>query len=429
MHVKKTSSSDTKAVITISAGEKELISIKSHVLTHFQGEVKVPGFRSGKIPAELIEKNVDPNRLQTEFLEEAIQQLYISAANELQIRPVDQPKVSITKFVPFSTLEFEAEVEVLAPVELPDYTKIKKPKTAVKITETDVKEIIASLQKRVAEKKDVNRAAKEGDQVWIDFTGVDAKTKEAIKGADGKDYPLAIGSNTFIPGFEPELIGLSAGEEKTFTLTFPKDYGVSALQNRKVIFTVTVTKIQEVTEPKVDDAFAAKVGPFKTVAELKADIKKQLAIERQNEADRAYESDLVREISEKSTVSIPDVLINDQVERLMRDVQQNLVYRGQTIKEFLESEGKSEEEYKTQALRPEAEKRVRASLVLADIADKEKLEVTPEELEIRIQVLKQQHKDEQMQAELNKPEARRDIAARLLTDKTVQKLVSYATKK
>lgn len=427
MQVKKTTPSETQAVVTVTADAKELTPIKEHVLTHFQKSTKLPGFRAGKIPAELLEKNVDQNALQTQFLEEAVEQLYVAAAREVNLRPVDNPQISIKKFVPFTTLEFEATVAVVGEVTLPDYTKIKKTKPEVKLTDADVKEVIKSLQTRAADKKDVNRAAKESDQVWIDFTGVDAATKEPINGADGKDYPLVLGSNTFIPGFEPELIGLKAGDEKTFTLTFPKDYGVATLQGRKVAFTVTVTKAQEVVEPKVDDAFAAKVGPFKTVAELKADIKKQLGIERQREADRNFESLLIKEISDKSKVAIPDVLIDDQIQRLMQEVQQNLVYRGQTIQEFLAAEGKTEEAYKSDVLKPQAQDRVKASLVLAEIAEKEKLDVTPEELEIRMQVLKGQYKDEAMQAELEKPETRRDIASRILTEKTVQKLVGYTT--
>lgn len=428
MQVKKSELSPTKVNVTVVAEAKDLQPLKTHVLSHFQGKVKVPGFRAGKVPSELLEKHVSPEALQSEFLEEAANQLYQSALYELKLRPVDRPEVSLKKFVPYTLLEFEATTEVVGTITLPDYTKIKKTKPQEKVTDKDVQEVIKSLQTRLSDKKDVNRAAKDSDQVWIDFEGVDAKTKKAIKGADGKDYPLALGSNTFIPGFEPNLVGLKAGEEKTFTLTFPKDYGVSALANKKVTFTVHVIKVQEVVEPKVDDAFAAKAGPFKTVAELKADIKTQLAAEKQHKADRDFESDLIKTISDKSKVAIPEVLINDNIERLLHELRQNLTYRGQTIQEFLEAEGKTEEAYRKDVLKPQAEERVKASLILAEIADKEKLSVTPEELETRIKSLKDQYPDQQMQAELQKPEARRDIAARILTEKTINKLVAYATK-
>jgi trigger factor len=429
MQVKKTNPSETKVVITVVCDAKELIPIKNHVLTHFQSSVKLPGFREGKAPLELVEKNVNPNQFQTQFLEEAIEQLYVAAANEEKIRPIAQPQINIKKFVPYTLLEFDAEVDVLGSVKLPDYKKIKKTKPEAKVTAEDVNGVIKSLQTRMADSKDVSRAAKDGDKLWIDFKGIDAKTKEPISGADGKDYPLVIGSGTFIPGFEPKLVGMNAGEEKTFDITFPKDYGAKHLQSKKVTFTVTVTKVQEVAEPKVDDDFASKVGPFKTIAELKSDIKKQMAHEKQHKADRDFESELVKEISDKSKVVIPEVLINDQTERLLAELKQSLVGRGQTIQEFLEIEGKTEEEYRNEVLKPQAEDRVKASLVLAEIAEKEKLEVTPEELEIRMQVYKQQYQDPQMQEELNKPEARRDIAARLLTEKTVNKLVAHATGK
>ncbi len=427
MQVKKTNSSPTNLTLTVIADEKELAPIKAHVLTHFQGRVKVPGFRAGKVPAEILEKNVDPTALQTQFLEEAIEQLYVAAANNEQLRPVDRPQISLKKFVPYTMLEFDAEVEVLGEVKLPDYKKIKLSKPTVKVTDAEIKEVIESLRQRLADKKDVSRAVKDGDQVYLDFKGVDAKTKEPISGADGKDYPLVIGSNTFIPGFEPEVIGMKAGDEKTFTITFPKDYGVAALQNRKVEFTVSVIKVQEMKLPKLDDDFAAKAGPVKTFTELKADIKQQLTHEKQHQAERDYESELVKKISDKSKLEIPGVLINDQVARLWTDLQQNVMYRGQTIQEFLEAEGKTEEQYREDILKPQATDRVKASLVLAEIAEVEGLEVTPEELEIRMQLLKGQYQDAQMQVELEKPETRRDIAARLLTEKTVNKLVEYAS--
>jgi len=426
--VKVTQKSDTEVVLTVSADEATLRPLKEHVLTHFKNRVKVPGFREGKVPPAILEKNIDPATLQSEFLEEAINNLYVEAVRSENIRPVDNPQVTLTKFVPFTTLEFDAAVPVIGKISLPDYTKIKKSKQAVSVTDKDIDEVITSLRTRMAEKKDVDRAAKDGDQVWIDFTGVDDKN-EPISGADGKDYPLLLGSKTFIPGFEENLVGTNAGEAKTFTLTFPKDYGVKALADKKVTFTVNITKVQEVIEPKVDDAFAAQVGPFKTVKELKDDIKKQLTHERQHELDRDFESELVKEISDKSKVTIPAVMINDQVERLLRDLQQNLTYRGQTFPEFLEQEGKTEEQYRKDVLVPQAEERVKAGLVLSEIAEREGIEVTPEELEIRVQILKNQYQDQAMQAELEKPENRRDIAARLLTEKTLNKLVHYATNK
>ncbi len=428
MQVTKKYSSDTKVTLTLIADQALLDAEKQKTLQEFAGSVKIAGFREGKAPLTMVEKSVEPARLQSTFLDHAINRLYLAALDHEKLRPVTQPDVKITKFVPFETLEIEAEVEVVGEVKLADYKKIKMAPEKVSVDAKEVEEVIDNLKTREAEKKDVDRASKDKDQVWIDFVGVDAKTKEPIQGADGKDYPLALGSNTFIPGFEPNLIGLKAGEEKTFELTFPKDYGVKALQNRKVEFTVTVKKVQEVVEPKLDDAFAAKVGPFKTVADLKADIKKELTARKEADAEQKFADDLITKIAEKSTVAIPQVLIDEQLDRLEQEQRQNLMYRGQTWQEWLEGEGLTEEKFRENNL-PMATLRVKAGLVLSEISEKENLEVTPEELEVQIQILKSRYPDQQMQAELAKPEGRRSIASRILTDKTVAKLKEYALAK
>lgn len=424
MQVKRTDTSDTEVVLTVVPTDKELVAMKQHVLGHFRGRVKVPGFREGKAPLDLIEKNVDDSILQSEFLEEAINEFYVQTIRQENLRPVANPEVSITKFVPYVTLEFEAKVEIIGTVTLPDYKKIKKTKPEVKITVADVTEILGNLQTRAAEKNDVERAAKMGDQTYIDFKGVDAKGAP-IAGADSSDYPIILGSKTFIPGFEEELVGMKANEEKTFDLTFPADYGSKELASKKVTFTVTVTKVQEVVEPKLDDAFAATIGPFKTLQELKDDIKKQVKVERQSEADRQFESELVNELAAKTKVSLPKGMVEEQIDKIESQERQNLVYRGQTWEEHLKEEGVTAEEHREQK-RPEAEKGIRASLMLAEIADKEGLDVQNDELDLRIQLLKGQYQDPAMQTELDKPESRRDIASRILTEKTVEKLVKYA---
>jgi trigger factor len=426
MQVSKKNLSETKVQLVLVADAEQLKTVKQATLDHLAHEVKLPGFRQGKAPAGLVEKNVNPATLQTEFLDQAMNLLYVTALQQENLRPVAQPEVKITKFVPFDALEIEATVEVVGEIKLPDYKKIKLAKKEIKITAKDVTEVLKQLTQREAEKKDVERAAKNDDQAVIDFSGVDTKTKEAIAGADGKDYPLLLGSNTFIPGFEENLIGMKAGDEKTFTITFPKDYGVKALQSRKVDFTVTVKKVQEVVEPKIDDAFAAKVGPFKTVDELKADVKKQLESEKDYQNDREYTDELLTKITEQAKVSIPDALIDEQADRLILDQKQNAMYRGQTWKEFLEDQDLTEEKLKEQ-VRPDAELRVKAGLVLGEIADQEGIDVTPEELEIRMQLLSAQYPDEKMQEELKKPETRREIASRMVSEKTVEKLVGYAT--
>ena len=425
MQTTQKSISPTKVEFTITADQALLDRVKDHVLADLAKDVNMAGFRKGHAPKALIEKNVDQSMLQSQFIDHALNELYGQALIEQKLRPVAQPEVSISKFVPFTTLEFKAIVEVVGKITLPDYKKIKVAKKVEKTTDTDVTAVLDDLRRREAGKKEVKRAAKDGDEVVIDFSGVDAKTKETIEGATGTDYPLTIGSNTFIPGFEPELIGLKPGEEKTFDITFPADYGAKELQNKKVTFSVKIKTVREQELPKLDDAFAAKVGPFKTVAELKSDIKQQLQVEKENQAQRSFESELLASIAEKAKADIPTSLIDEEIDRMEEEERRNLVYRGQTWQEHLEAEGKTAEKHR-EDLREQAEARVKTGLVLGEVAEAEKIVVDDKELDTRITQLKKQYTDKQMQVELDKPENRRELMSRLLTEKTIERLSTYA---
>lgn len=417
----------TKTKLAISASTSEIEAAKQAAVAKLGSGVKLAGFREGKAPAKLIEKSIDQNALQSETLENAINQLYSQAAMENKLRPVAQPEVNITKFVPFTTLEFTAEVETVGEVKLASYKIIKLEKPKASVTAKDISEVLDNLNRQNAARKDASRAAKLGDEVTIDFKGRDSGTNQAIAGADGKDYPLTLGSDQFIPGFEKELVGVKAGGDKEFPLTFPSDYAVASLQSKKVIFSVSAKKVTEVELATMDDAWAAKISPFKNLAELKKDVKTQVASEKQRQLDQQYQQDLLKKITEKSTAAIPRQLIDEEIERIENDERQNLAYRGQTFEEHLVAEGVSAEQHKEQK-RPAAEERVKSSLVLSEIAEKEKLTVTEEEIEARLALLKQQYRDQQMQSELATPDARNQVASQLLTEKTFDKLVDYSSK-
>jgi trigger factor len=429
MHVVKKSLTPTKVELTVTVDQELLDAVKKDVLTHLaKDHVKIQGFRPGKAPLNLVEKNVNQELLQSEFLDQALNRAYGQALDHEKLRPVAQPEVNLTKFVPFTTLEFTAAVEVIGDIKLPDYKKIKLERKKVSVVAKDVDEVIESLRTRTAEKKDVDRAAKDGDEVTIDFAGTDAKTKEPINGADGKAYPLQLGSNSFIPGFEGNLVGMKAGEEKNFDITFPADYGVAALQNRKVTFVVTVQKVQELALPKVDDAFAAKVGPFDTLADLKADIKKQVQTERESQTERDFQNELIEKITEKTEAEIPESLIQSEIDRMEQEERQNLVYRGQTWQEHLDAEGVTEEQHRERQ-HELAQNRVKSGLMLAEVAEKEGITVTEEEVDTQMQMLRAQYPDPQMQSELEKPETRREITSRIVSEKTIAILTGYATAK
>lgn len=425
MQIKTTHPTKTQAVVTVVATEAELNIIKQQTLKSFQGRVSVPGFRKGHVPPAVIEKNVDSSALQSEFLEEAIEQLYPQAIYDQKLRPVERPKLSISKFVPFTNLEFVATVSVVSDIKIADYKKLKLKKPVIKLSEKEVNEVLESVRKQLAEKVDVDRAVKVGDEAYIDFSGVDEKGKP-INGADGSNYPLAIGSNQFIPGFEDNIVGMKAGDEKTFELKFPKDYGVKALASKKVVFTVNLIKVQEVKLPALDDDLAVKTGQFKTLQDLKDDIRKQAGLEKQQQSDRQYESDLIKKITDDSSLEIPDVMIDSEVDRIVQQEKQNAMYRGQTWQEYLEANDSDEDKLRSE-VRSGATERVKASLVLAEIAEIEKLDVTSEELELRLQLMRGQYKDAQAQEQLSKPEVKQDIASRLLTEKVIDKLVDIAS--
>jgi trigger factor len=425
MQITRESTTPTKIKLTITADKALLDAVKAEVVALMGRSVKIQGFRAGKAPKHLIEKQIDQSVLQSEFMEQAVNRAYVDALQSEKIRPTAQPAITVSKFVPFDTLEFTAEFDAVGKIKLADYKKIKLDPKPVKVTKEQIDAVMADLKGRIADKEDVKRAVKSGDQATIDFAGIDAKTREPISGGDGKDYPLLIGSNSFIPGFEENVIGMKADDTKDFEIIFPADYGVATLQKRNVVFTVTVKSVQAIKEPKLDDAFAAKVGPFTTMAELTADIKKQLTHEATDQNRRNFENELLETLANKSTVAIPAGLIEEEITRLEEEEKRNLVYRGQTWQEHLDAEGETDETHREKNREP-ATLRVKAGLVLGEIADIEQIDVTPEELEMRIQLLKGQYTDVAMQAELDKPENRRDIASRILSEKTIQKLAEYA---
>lgn len=428
MQVNTQSTNDSNIKLTITAFDTDLGTVKQAVLQKLAPKVKVAGFREGKVPLSLVEKNLEPSYLQSEFLDAAINYLYSQAISQEALRVVSRPKVELVKFVPYTSLEFTAEVEVIGKITLPDYKRTTVKKQVHKVTTKDIDEVLERLKQQQATFTEVDRKSKNGDKAWIDFEGTDDKG-EPVKGAKGEDYPLALGSNTFIPGFEDNVIGLKKGEKKSFTITFPKDYGVAALQNKKVSFKVNIKKVEESTAEEINDAFAAKIGPFKTVAELKDDVKKQLTLEKENQANREFEDALIKEIVAKTKVKIPEALLLEQVEVLENEFKQNLSYRGQTIAEYLKETNQTEEQFRDKELKPTAEERIKAGLVLAEIAEAENIVVSPDELEIRLQLMKGQYQaNEDMLKELDKPGAKSEIANRLLTEKAIHKLTSYATK-
>jgi trigger factor len=428
MQVKRETLEPTKVKLIITADQTALNQLKDAVINRLGGDLKVAGFRPGKAPANLVEKQLDPASLQNEFLNEAVNWLYDQAIRHEKIRVTDQPSVSITKFVPFSTLEFTAEVEMVGEIKLGDYKTISLSAKPVKVEASEVNTVLNNLRSRAASKSEVKRVSKNGDEVTIDFKGTDPKTKQSISGASGNSYPLVLGSNSFIPGFEEELIGLEAGQSKSFIITFPKDYPAAELKNKQVNFSVSILAVNELVLPPADDKFAASVGPFKSIGELKADIKKQIESEKKALAQQDLDNELLTKIVDKSEVNLPKTLVDQELSRLEDEEKRSLTYRGQTWAEHLSEEGISAEQHRERQ-RPAAENRIKAGLILGEISSREKIEVSEAELKARIDSLKNQYQDQNMQAELDSEDGQRDIHSRLMIEKTITYLRTQVVKK
>lgn len=420
--------SDTKVELTIALDVDELKAAEQVALTKLAKSIKVPGFRKGNVPASVAAKHVDPEALGQQTLEDALSKAVAEAYMNEDIQALDRPAVEIKKFVPGKELEFTAEAEILPKITLGDYKKLKAEKEKVTVAAKDVTEIIDRMRQGFAEKKDVERAAKDGDEVIIDFVG--KKDDVAFDGGTATDYALTLGSNSFIPGFEEGIVGKKPGETFDLDLEFPEEYHVADLKGAKVVFTTTLKAVKEIVLPTVDDEFAAKTGPFKTVAELKDDIKRELKAQKDREAGEKLKDKLVEQLIEVSTVPVPEILLKDQAESIERDMTQNLMYQGVTLEQYLENKGfGSKEKWLETEVNDAAKKRVQAGLVLAELSKVEKIEATNEELEEHVNLYKKQYANNpQMVTQFDQPEARRDIANRLLTEKTVERLVELNAK-
>lgn len=413
--------SPTRTLITASVDVATITKAKSLAVKELGKKVKVAGFREGKVPAKVVEKNIDPNMLANETVEFAINSALNTIINETELRVLDQPKIELKKFVPFDTLDFTAEFEILPEITLGDYKKLKSKKQTITVEPAEINEVIERMQKGFAERNDVDRAAKDGDEVTMNFVGKDEKG-EIIEGASGDDYPLVLGSNTFIPGFEEQVVGHKTGETFDIDVTFPADYHAEHLKSAKVKFTVTITKVQEVVLPAFDDAFAKKAGQFDTVKEFKADIKKEITAQKERTTLEQQKDDLLGQLIESSDVPVPELLVHDQLHAIEQDAMQNLMYRGQTLEQYMAANGYADkEQWHTKELRPMAERRVKAGLVIAELSKAEKIEVTKDELDAELE--RRKVEAPAMAEQLDTPDARRDLANRVITEKTINRLL------
>lgn len=388
---------------------------------------KVPGFRKGHVPMEVLERAIDPARVADVEINEAVNATLVELIEKEDIQPLDQPVINLTKYVPNQTIEYTATIEVVPPVKLADVKKLETKRPEVKVADKEVNEVIERLRTNAAEKTAVDRAAKKGDEVIIDFTGL-LNGKE-FAGGKAKDYELKLGSGAFIPGFEEGIEGHKAGEEFDVNVTFPEEYGAKELAGQKSVFKVKLNKVNELKLPELNDEFAKGIAPdFKNMDDLKKDVRKNLEQSQEAENRQKFEDDLLSELAEKSNVDIPEVLVKDQLPQMEQQFTQGLMYRGLDLDGYLSQKGMTKEEWEKKELRPAAEKRVRNSLVISQFAKDNHIEVTAEEIKGYRGKILDRYTNENIRKQFETPEYTRQIAQQLATEKAMAKLVELAGK-
>lgn len=418
--------SDTRVEVKVSLDAADLQTAREHALERIATNLKVQGFRKGKVPASMVEKHVSANEINDETIEIAVRTTLSAVFAKEKQPPIAIERVNVSKYVPGETAEYTATAEVLPEIKLGDFKKLKAQMQPTEPTKADVDEILDNIINAYSEKVVVKRAAKLGDEVIIDFVG--KRDGEPFAGGSAKDYHLVLGSGQFIPGFEDGIVGHEAGDKFDLNLTFPKNYGEKTLAGKQVVFEVLLKQVNEVQKPAADDALAQKCGNFKTIEELRADIKKNLEAQNHHRALNAYYDELVAELVKASKVAAPEILIEDQLRLIRDDITRNAAGRGMKLEDFLQTAGKKLEEWEKEA-RKVAEERVKASLVLQVLAREQGIEAAEAEVEAKLAELKDVYqKSKEALANLKKPEVRQDIKNRLTIDKTLEFLAGVNQK-
>lgn len=428
MQTKVNKISETKVEVTITLDAQELAKAEEVALVRLSKTTKVKGFREGKVPVNVVKKNLSPQVVQESTLDAAINGAVAQVFIEKDLQAIDRPEVDVKKYVPEEQLEFVATAEVLPEVKLGDYKKLTSTLEKVVVDSKEVDEVVERIKQGFAEKKDVERKAKEGDEVVIDFVG--KKDGVAFDGGAATDHTLTLGSNQFIPGFEEGIVGHKAGDEVELNLEFPKDYHSEELAGQKVTFEVAVKKVQESIVPEADDELAKKAGPFENIMQLRAELKAEIKSNKEREASNKLKDDLVQELVSKSEVTAPETLVADQMRSIEQDFAQNLLYRGLTLESYIRtSDYKDEDDWRDKEVRPTAERRVKGSLVLNELAKVEKVTATDEEIDEHVEVHKRQYaNDPEALKQFETDEVKREIANHYILEKAIDRLLSFNLK-
>ena len=364
------------AKLTIEVSAEDLEKAMQSAYQKAKGRISIPGFRKGKAPRKMIEQMYGKGI----FLEDAVNALipehYSKALSECELEIVSQPQIDVTQMEPGKALIFTAEVAVKPEVTLGEYKGVEVPKAEIEVTEEEIEAAIKREQEKNSRTITVeDRAAEEGDIVTIDFEGfVDG---EAFEGGKGEAYPLTLGSHTFIPGFEEQLVGAKTGDHVEVNVTFPEEYQAKELAGKAAVFQCDVKKIEAKELPELNDDFAKDVSEFDTLAEYKEDVKKNLTESKEKEALRAKEDAAIEKIIENAEMEIPEAMLNTQCRQMMDDFGRRMQSQGLSMEQYFQFTGQTAEKM-MEDMKPQALKRIQTRLVLEKIVEVENIQPTEE---------------------------------------------------
>lgn len=380
LQVEKLENNTAKLTIEVEASELDKAIQKAYQKN--KNRFNVPGFRKGKVPYAMVEKMYGAGVFYEDAANDLIPEAYAKAAAESELEIVARPEISVTQIEKGKPFIFEAEVTLKPEVKLGKYKGIKVDKIDTTVTDEEVQAELDKVKEQnarlvAADDKEVE----DGDQTTIDFEGfVDG---EAFEGGKGEDYPLTIGSHSFIDTFEEQLIGKKVGEDVEVNVTFPENYQAEELAGKPAMFKVKIKEIKVKEYPELDDDFAQDVSEFDTLDEYKADIKKNLEEKKVQDAESEKESKVIEAIVEKSEMDIPEKMIDAQAQQMVEEFAQNIAMQGISFEQYMQFTGTTVDQL-TEQVRPQAKARVESSLVLEAIVKAESIEATEEEFDKEI---------------------------------------------
>ena len=408
------------AKLTIEVPASEFEKALQSAYNKQKKSISVPGFRKGKVPRQMVEKMYGPEIFYEDAANELIPTAYEEELKNCDLEIVSRPTVDIVQIKKGENFIFTAEVAVKPEVTLGEYKGMEVDKTSTRVTQKEVEAKIKEEAEKNARTVTVEgRPVQDGDEVILDFEGfVDG---EAFEGGKGENYPLTIGSGSFIPGFEEQLVGAEAEKEVEVKVTFPEEYHAEELKGKEAVFKCTVHEIKEKQIPEIDDEFAAEVSEFDTLDEYKADVKAKIKEQKENEGKQKKEDQAVEKAVANAAMEIPEAMIDEQVRQMVNEFAQNMQYQGISFEQYCQITGMTLEKGQEET-RPQAVKRIDTRLVLEAIAKAENIEVTEERLDEEIKKMAESYN---MEADKLKELMGEEEKKQMMEDIAVQDAVTF----